>query len=195
MIFINTAFRSSLLIGLFLGALLPVNAHALLTELGINYGYQKKTFSANNLYQTESKSATLSFYFWEKFALETNYTTSFYESKENDTGGTPRTVQQSTEIMGADLVFVLAGRSSMFQPYIKAGSGFIKKKKQVRYENSNTIDIPTKDGWAPSYGAGLKVKITERFSVKLGYDVWKTPLDDGTSSDDTSFKAGLSFYL
>ena len=59
----------------------------------------------------------------------------------------------------------------------------------------DVIDIPTKDGVAPSYGVGLKFKMTEKFSVKLGYDVWQTPLDDGTTTDDTSFKVGVSWYL
>lgn len=174
--------------------LIPFRVQALLTEIGLSYSYQQKTFNENNSYQTDSKTASISFYFLERFALETNYTDSFYESQEFD-GYSKRTIQQSSTIIGADLVWMLADNKSMFQPYIKGGTGYITKKKTIKYENADAFDIPTKNGWAPGYGAGLKIKIGERFSVKLGYDVWRTPLDDGSASDDSSFKAGLTMYL
>ncbi len=169
-------------------------SYALVTEIGVNYGYQKKTFNANNYYQSESKTATLSLYFWERVALEFGYTDSFYESQESDATST-RVIQQSSKATGVDLIYVFADKTAMVQPYIKGGTSYIAKKKQVRYVNADTIDIPTKDGMAPSYGLGVKIKFSERFSFKLGYDVWKTPLDDGDSADDSSFKAGISMYL
>jgi opacity protein-like surface antigen len=169
-------------------------SHALVTEVGLNYGYQKKTFNPTNYYQSDTKSASLSLYFLERFALELSYTDSFYESQESDTYST-RVTQQSSQIAGADLIYVLTDKTSMFQPYIKGGTAFIKKKKQIRYANADTIDIQTKDGFAPSYGAGIKFKLSERFSFKVSYDMWQTPLDDGSSSDDNSLKVGLSMYL
>lgn len=169
-------------------------SYALVTEVGVNYGYQKKTFNPTNYYQSDSKSATVSLYFIEKLALELSYTDSFYESQESDINST-RTIQQSSQATGADLIYVFADKSSMFQPYIKGGTAYITKKKQIRYVNANTIDIPTKNGFAPSYGLGLKFKLSERFSFKIGYDVWQTPLDDGSTTDDTSFKAGISVFL
>jgi len=168
--------------------------HALVTEIGLTYSYSKKTFNSTNYYQTDSKGASLSFYFITKLALELNYTDQFYESQESDINST-RIVQQSSQIYGADLIFVFTDQNSILQPYIKGGGAYIAKKKQVKYANADVINIPTKDGIAPSYGVGLKLKLNDKFSVKVGYDVWQTPLDDGNKSDDTSFKAGLSWYL
>ncbi len=165
-----------------------------MTEIGLSYGYSKKTFNATNYYQTDSKTASLSFYFLEKLALETSYTDSFYESQESDSNST-RTVQQGTSIADASLIFVLLDKNFAVQPYIKGGAAYIKKTQQVRYQNASAIEIPTSTGWAPSYGAGLKFGLTERFSIKLSYDVWQTPLSDGTKSDDAALKAGLSWYL
>lgn len=164
------------------------------TELGLSYGYSKKTFNTTNFYQTDSKSASLSFYFWERIALELSYTDSFYESQESDTTST-RTVQQSSKISNGSIVYTLMGNKSPVQPYIKAGAAYIKKNQLVKYVNASAIEVPESAGWAPSYGAGLKVMLTERFSIKLSYDLWQTPLSDGSNSDDTSFKAGLSWYL
>jgi hypothetical protein len=111
------------------------------TELGVSYGYSKKTFNTSNFYQTDSKSASLSFYFWERIALELSYTDSFYESQESDTTST-RTVQQSSKISNASLVYTLMGNKSPVQPYIKAGAAFIKKNQLIKYQNASAIEIP-----------------------------------------------------
>ncbi|MBC7742953.1 MAG: outer membrane beta-barrel protein [Bdellovibrionaceae bacterium] len=170
------------------------SAFALLTELGLSYSYQKKTFNATNYYQSDSKGASVSLYFLEKLALELSYTDAFYESQESDVNST-RTVQQSTTVFDSSLIFALLDKKSFVQPYIKAGAAYIKKSQKVRYLNANTMEIPTSAGWAPSYGAGLKFLLSERFSIKLGYDVWQTSLSDGSKSDDSALKAGLSWYL
>lgn len=175
-------------------SLISLNAQALLTEIGISYGYSKKTFNASNYYQTDSKSASVSLYFFEKWALEMSYTNSFYESQESDINST-RTVQQSSLVSNGSLVYMMMDRKSMVQPYIKAGAAHITKKQTVKYLNASAIETPPSEGWAPSYGAGLKFMLSEAFSIKLSYDIWQTKLSDGTNSDDTSFRAGLSWYL
>lgn len=167
---------------------------ALVTELGLSYGYTKKTFNASNFYQTDSKAVSLTFYFLEKWALETSYTDSFYESQESDTNST-RTVQQSSKIGDGSLVYMMLDRKSIIQPYIKAGAALVSKSQIIKYLNASAIEIPVSTGWAPSYGGGIKFLLSERFSIKLSFDVWRTPLSDSSSSDDTSFKAGLSWYL
>ena len=174
--------------------LLTTQAHALMTEIGATYSYSKKTFNAANYYQSDSKAVSVSLYFLEQFALELSYTDQFYESQEADSNST-RTVQQSTKVTGTDLIYVITDQRSAFQPYIKAGGAYIAKKKQVKYVNADVIDIPTRDGLAPSYGIGLKYKLTEKFSIKTGYDIWQTPIDDGSTTEDSSFKVGLSWYL
>ena len=121
-------------------------------------------------------------------------TDSFYENQESDTNST-RTVQQSSQITDGSLVYTMMPRSAPVQPYLKGGAAFIKKNQTIKYLNAAALSIPESVGWAPSYGAGLKIVLTEKFSIKLSYDVWQTPLSDGSKSDDTSFKAGLSWYL
>lgn len=170
------------------------NAFALLTELGLSYSYQKKNYNATNYTQSDSKGISVSLYFLEKLALELSYTDAFYESQESDLNST-RTVQQSTTVMDSSLIFAFMGNKGAIQPYIKGGAAYIKKNQRVRYLNASVIEIPESSGWAPSYGAGLKFALNERFSIKLGYDVWQTSLSDGTKSEDSALKAGLSWYL
>lgn len=168
--------------------------HGLMTELGLSYSFQKKTFNASNYYQSDSKSASLSFYFLEKLALELSYTDGFYEGQESDSTST-RTIQQSTKMADSSIIYMILNKKSIVQPYIKVGVAYISKKQEIRYLNASVISIPESNGWAPSYGGGLKFVLSEKFSVRVGYDVWQTPLSDGTKSDDSAFKAGLTWFL
>lgn len=170
------------------------SSHALMTEVGLSYSYQKKRFNATNGYQTESKSASVSFYFLERLALELGYTDGFYESEEND-GTTQRTVQQASKIADASLIIILLGKKSFLQPYIKGGAAYIEKEQTIKLLNASPIPIPKSSGWGPSYGAGIKFALSERFSIRVGYDVWQTPLGDGSKSDDSALKAGITWYL
>ncbi len=167
---------------------------ALVTELGLQYSYQKKTFNASNYYQTESKGVSAALYFFDKFAYEMTYTDLFYESQEADTNSS-RTVQQGTTVIDSSLIYILLDRSHFIQPYVKGGMAYIKKNQRVRYINASAIEVPESTGWGPSYGAGLKFILNERFSIKLSYDVWQTPLSDNSKSDDSALKAGLTWYL
>lgn len=169
-------------------------AHAITTEVGLSYSFSKKNFNSTNYYQSETKTASLSFYVFEKIALELSYTESFYENQENDATSS-RVIQQTSNVSGADLIFILTDQRSDFQPYIKGGAAYIHKKAVIKYANADAYQIPTKDGVAPSYGLGLKYKLTDRFSIRLGYDIWRTPMDDGSNTNDAAFKAGLSWFL
>ena len=170
------------------------HAQAMGMELGLNYGYQKKYFDANNYYQTETKSASVSFYLLSRIIFELSYTDSVYESQEKDSYGS-RVVQQTSNITGGDLIFILTSQQDEFQPYLKAGAAYIHKKALIKYENTDAYTVPTKDGVAPSYGAGLKFKIHDSLSVRIGYDIYQTPQDNGTKSDDSNFKVGLSWEI
>lgn len=165
-----------------------------LVELGLSYSFQKKTFNASNYYQSDYKSASVAFSFAEKLSLELSYTDGFYESVESDSNSS-RTVQQKTQMADASIIFMILDRSSLIQPYIKGGAAYIRKQQEVRYINAATQSIPESVGWAPSYGGGLKFVLSERFNIRVGYDVWQTPLSDGGKSDDSAFKAGLTWYL
>ncbi len=170
------------------------SSKALMTELGLSYSFQKKTFNTSNYYQSDSKSASLSLYFVEKFALELSYTDGFYEGQESDSTST-RTIQQSTRMADSSIIYMILDKKSIIQPYVKVGVAYISKKQEIRYLNASVISIPESSGWAPSYGGGLKFVLSEKFSIRVGYDVWQTPLSDGSKSDDSALKAGLTWFL
>lgn len=173
--------------------LLCSHGFSMVTELGLSYGYQKRTFDANNKYQLDSKSASIAFYFSEHLALDLSYTDGFIEQKTKDV--TERIVQQTSRIYGADLMILIADRTDIFQPYVKGGIAQIEKKQKIKIVGLDVHETPTISARVPSYGAGLKIRLSEVFSLRFGIDFWKTPLDDGSKTEDSAFKAGVSWMF
>ena len=71
---------------------------AITTEVSLSYSRKKTTFDENNYIDTESATGSLSFYFWEIFALETSYTNAIAlrEEKASDSDDR-RTIIQKQE--------------------------------------------------------------------------------------------------
>lgn len=170
-------------------------AHALYTELGLSYGRKTTTIDQENSFDSESITGSLSIYFLERMALELSYTDAVGIRKEKANTTDPRrTTTQKSQIAGADLILVFADKKALFQPYIKGGGAQIKRFQEVVIEGQNTYTIEPATATAPSYGAGLKIQLTETLGLKFSYDVWKTPIDGG-QTDDSSLRAGVTWIL
>ncbi|MGZ3768357.1 MAG: outer membrane beta-barrel protein [Bdellovibrio sp.] len=171
-------------------------AHALYTELGLSYGRKTTTFDPNNSFDSESVTGSLSLYFLERLALELSYTEAKGLREEKASLSDPRrTTLQKSQIVGADLILTFADRKSLLQPYIKGGGAQISRYQEVRIEGQDTYTLAPETATVPSYGAGLKIQITETFGIKLSYDVWKTPIGGGLQTDDSSVRAGITWVL
>lgn len=172
-------------------------SHALFTELGLSYNYKKSTFDQFNNQEQQASTASLSFYFWEKLALELSYTNGLYVKKEKNTADTLailRTTTQYTDVYGADLIFVLASRKAQFQPYLKGGGAYVKRRQVVQDEGANSWEIPY-EGISPSYGVGAKIYLSEEFAIKMSYDVLQTPVDNNVKVDEVTGRVGISWML
>ncbi len=185
------------LILIFFVACFSQNAFAIYTELGISYSYKKTSFDKDNYTESQSTTASVSFYFWEQVALELSYTNGVAVRKErqptNPFADTDRFVTQNSSVYGADLVFSLADRKAMIQPYIKGGAAYITKEQITKDQGQDERTISTKPGVAPSAGAGIKIMITEALAIRAGVDVWSTPVDNETKTDDMAGRAGLTW--
>ena len=176
--------------------LFSTSAWALNYELGISYAKKKNSFDKDNYFETESTTGSLSLYFSEMIALEMSYTDAKANRYEKPPGGNSIQTYQKTEVMGADLIFVLAPRKYFIQPYIKGGAAQLKRS-QVTYTSPGNqreaLDIET--AVVPSYGAGIKFSIIDGLSLRISYDVWRTPVGGGVVTDDNQLRAGLSWML
>jgi hypothetical protein len=171
-------------------------AQAFFTEVGASYGRDKKTFDSNNYLDTESITASLSFYFWERVALELSYTdaTALRTEKASPTDA-QRNILQKSQIIGADLIWMLADRKDFFQPFVKGGGAQVSRRQQIDIEGFGTQVLSPETAIVPSYGFGLKLMITDSFSIKFSYNLWQTPIDGGQRTDDSSLKAGVSWIF
>lgn len=167
---------------------------ALVTELGVSYGHKKTTLDTSNYFENESTTGSVSFYVADRVALELSYTTATGVQQQT-VGSDKQTVVQTTQATGADLIFIFSPNKSLFQPYIKGGGAQIKKFQTVKVNSLNSYTVEPETAISPSYGAGLKITLTETLGIKLSYDVWRTPIGGGTFSDDSNIRAGITWML
>ncbi|MEK2687502.1 outer membrane beta-barrel protein [Bdellovibrio sp. GT3] len=176
--------------------LFSFSAQAINIELGAQYGYKTQSYDSNNYNQMESITGSLSFYLWERIALELSYTDakSVVVSKAF-TADPKRTTIQNSQILGSDLILILADKKALFQPYIKGGLAQINRKQTIKIENQDTYENEPESAIAPSYGVGLKVALTQSMSLKFSYDIWQTPIGGDSKTNDSAIRAGLTWML
>lgn len=183
--------------------LISVQSFALLTELSVSYAQKKTYFNSQNFNITESSTASASVYFMEKLALELSYTEASVLREETiytGTGFQQQTSLQKMTVAGSDLIVMLASRKATFQPYIKGGVAQIKKTFTTNNAAVLLNDAPPINSISPSYGAGLKIQLTETFGLKFSYDAWRTESKDNSGNnsstvEDSSVRAGITWIL
>ncbi len=174
-------------------------AHCLYVELGLSYSHKKTSFDADNTIDAESTTGSLSFYFFERFALEGSYTSALGVRREKLTVGTTvvttQNVTQKTQVYGLDLIWILSDRKSFFQPFIKGGLAQINRAQEVQVDGLQTYTVTPENAVVPSYGLGFKLNLTDQLGLKFSYDAWQTPIGSGTTSMDASTRAGISWIF
>lgn len=171
-------------------------AFAVYTEVGVSYSYKKTSFSENDTLESQSTTASVSFYIWERIALELSYTDGLAVRKESPGNTFPsRETTQNTTVIGSDLIFGFADRKALIQPYVKGGVAHISKRQSVQDEGYAAWEIKPDSAYAPSYGFGIRIMLTESLSIKASYDAWRTPVQDGVSTTDSSGRVGVSWVL
>src|SRR5690606_11704153 len=96
---------------------------------------------------------------------------------------------------GADLIFSLASKKSLFQPYIKVGGSYQDKKSSYKQAGNSVIHFPDVKGWAPTGGVGLKFILGKHVAIKAGVDAWSSPLSQDKVTYDYAGRLGLSFLF
>lgn len=165
-------------------------------ELGATANYRRSTISDENYQESISYTGSISYYFWEMSAIEVSYTQGYSKLVVTPFGGDRSTTETDFSLLGLDLVLSFAGRKDMFQPYIKVGGAHISKEiYRQSAEGFSKVLIAEQSGVVPSAGIGFKIKISERFSVKVGVDAWTSPLEEDPVTVDFAGRAGISWFL
>lgn len=189
------------LFAFFIASFLASPSFAIYTEIGLSYSYKKLTFDDYNNVESQGITGSLSFYIWERIALEVAYTNSLLVKREVQTPGpgTPtgsRLTSQNSDIYELNSQFLLGpDRKATFQPYFKAGVAYISKRQRVQIDGGDPFPVEPKPGLGPSVGIGIKILVNEALSIRFSYDVVRTPIEGTTTADDITGRAGLSWML
>lgn len=190
-----------LLISLFAFCLLMITANSAYSgvmELGASYSIRQSTIDDDNYTKNESWTGSFAWYFFELSAIEISYTKGLAtQSLKAASDPNALVYFAEVEMYGADLVVTLAKKSSFIQPFVRGGA--VKIKKQIYRQDPITQAIDKYgeriDSVVPSYGAGIKLMVTETFSIKGSYDRWRSGSKDDKDTWDDAIKAGVSWYF
>lgn len=183
----------TLLVSVF--GLFAQNSKAGIFEIGASGNYRISRLDRNNYQEMESYTGSISYYFWENSALELSYTSGTQIVVLKITGENMAITTTSFQMMGADLVLSLASKESFIQPYIKAGAALTRKKMTREIENQGVDELPISEGLVPSAGIGVKFKISNTMSLKLGVDGWTSPSNQKPTTIDYAGRAGISWLF
>jgi hypothetical protein len=172
-------------------------SHAGVMELSANYGVRESTIDENNYTKNTSAGGSFAWYFLEMSAIELSYTKGrSIQSLKATTDPDPIKYIADFEMFGADLVLTLATKSSFIQPFVRGGMARLKKEiyKEEADGTVTKYGEPV-DDVVPSYGAGLKINLTQTFAIKLSYDRWRSGSNGDKETWDEAIKAGVSWYF
>lgn len=194
-------------IGLVLLAI-PTISYAGFFELGLSGSYRKSyipstSFGVSDSFdEAKAINTSVTYYFTEMTALEFSYTQG-EAVRFIDFDTTSSTTRHNYSLFGLDCVWTFADRNDDFIPYVKLGGAyFVQKRVEISYYDKNsattlpTTPIELQNTLVPSAGAGIKVRLTDRLSLKVGIDTWTSgPANQNSNKFDWAGKAGLSWFL
>lgn len=173
-------------------------AYAGLMEVSTSFGVRSSSIDENNYNKNESWTGSFAWYFLEMSAIEISYTKGVSEQSLKSDASTPALVYFSKfEMYGADLVVTFAKKNSALQPFVRGGMAKIKKNIYRKDTSNGQIDNygEAVDDVVPSYGFGIKLMLTETFSIKGSYDRWRSGSSQDKDIWDDAIKAGVSLYF
>ncbi len=169
------------------------HSYAGVMEMSYTYATRSSYIDADNFQKSTSHTGSFAWYFLEMSALELSYTKGDGEVSYKSPSSTPIRILTELEIYDASLVFTLAQKDWMFQPYVKGGAAWVDKK--IYKEDSIQIQLQSKTDKSdavPSWGAGFRLFITQNISFKVSYDRWRTGKSGNSDIWDDAVRAGLS---
>ena len=177
----------------FVGILLTsLHSTAGFIEIGSSGQYRSSYVNEFNYSRTQALTGSLAYYFWEMSAIEFSYTNGVNQTFGKTANDENFIATTTFELAGADIILSLAGKQAPFRPYFKVGVSYQKKK--IRFEQTYFPDYVREIfGWAPTFGAGFKLMMTDTLALKIGMDAWASP--EESNRFDFAASAGFSWLF
>ncbi len=177
--------------------LLAPTAKAGVFEIGVGGSYKRTNIADDAYDESTSLSGSFSYYLDEMSAIELSYTDGVNKRFLGLSTATTHTTSIFYTIVGLDFVLTLGDKAAVLRPYVKAGVGYLLRKRLVdQYQGFAPTIVEDPPGLVPSAGAGIKISLTQNLSLKLGVDGWTSrPLDSNPILIDYVARAGLSWMF
>lgn len=186
--------RNILFILLF--CLTPLLAHSSFVEFGLSGSYRRSNLDENNFTETNSITASASYYFLAQSALELSFTKGLTTVRTNGSSVTEQTTKTEFQLIGLDFILSYGERESRFRPYLKMGMVYVDSKIIIQNSFSTTPDtIEPEAGIAPSAGIGAKILLSKHFSFRFGMDAWTSPLSQDPVEFNYAGRLGISWIF
>lgn len=173
--------------------------YALQTEVNLGYNYLRRSFDELNWFANQSTTAGISIFLGERVAVEIAYTNGLYIKKERESASisslAQRTTTQYTNSYDLGVIFLLAGRQGVIQPYVRLGGAYIERRQEVQIDNDIPFSIIPPSAFSPSGGIGLRIILSERFAIRMAYDTIQTPVENNLFIYDMTGRIGLTWML
>lgn len=168
-------------------------------EINLGYNYLRRSFDELNWFANQATTAGVSIFMGERMAVELAYTNGLYIKKERESASisstAQRTTTQYTNSYDLGVIFLLAGRQGVIQPYVRLGGAYIERKQEVQIDNDIPFSIIPPSAFSPSGGIGLRIILSERFAIRMAYDTIQTPIDNSQFIYDMTGRIGLTWML
>lgn len=174
------------------------HASAGIFEVGASGTYRRSNIGANAFDESQSLTASLSYYLNDSSAVELSYTHGLSERSIAEGEPNGHVTNLTYQTLGLDFVYTLGDREAAFRPYLKAGGNYILKKRLVdQYSDANgnwfsAQPIEEDPTLVPSAGFGFRLALTKALVLKIGVDAWTNPLNEDEITIDYAGRAGLS---
>jgi len=164
-------------------------------EISLTGSLRNSSLNEDNFQKTFSVTGSFAVYLWERSAVELSYTQGSSTLQSLPTPADSKvTIESDFQLFGGNFVTTFGDRKAPIQPYIKLGLAYMDKKI-TRVVDVGSSQLEPVRGIVPSGGAGIKIKTSDRFFIKLGADLWASPLGGSEDSLDYTFRFGLSCYF
>jgi len=193
--------RFSLSVLATLTLLAATEAFAGVFEIGASGTYRRSNIDTYAYDESTSITGSIAYYLNEASAIELSYTDGRNKRVVSENQPTGHVTYLYYTTAGLDFVYTFGGRESAIRPYLKAGAIYIISKKlldQYKYQDATFAAREREDakGLAPSAGFGVRISLTNNWSLRLGVDAWSSrPLSTEPVTVDWFGRAGLSFLF
>jgi hypothetical protein len=173
-------------------------AEAGFMEIGGSGSYKKSNIGTDSFDESQSLTASFSYYFDESSALELSYTDGLSRRVIGQSQPDGQLTNMYYKMIGLDLVLTLGEREATLRPYVKIGGVYIMDKRFVTqyWSGGNVFPESTRQDPAalvPSAGVGFKLSLTKSWSLKVGVEAWSSrSVSEQPVTVDYSGRVGLS---